>query len=210
MKILLNIVTIILLFMASIACAQEADVEEQVTAKDLTGYLDLSVPETPAFTALGVTPENVISPGSQHELALAILDGVDQNGNAQSGMAIEASPYALAIGDQITIKEYKSDYLTRFLYNTKVSYATASGSSDSDKADRKAIGLRFSVFNNGDLRLNDKVTECFKTIPKPDDEDVLDITGGTTPDGAITILEEVTTPSNVLEAAGQCSKEASM
>ncbi|EGR2303439.1 hypothetical protein D0814_25175 [Vibrio parahaemolyticus] len=139
----------------------------RLAEEDLVGRLELAVPDNPAFISLGVTPEKVTKPGSTKELALTILRGVDGNGNLQSGIAVEAAPYILAEGKNIDLKDYQSNYVTRLLYSLQVSFATAAGDSSSDKADRTAIGLRFTPWNKGDMRNYDKLFQCYESIKKP-------------------------------------------
>ena len=135
--------------------------ENPPTLQDIIGRINLSVPESPAFVALGVTPENVIRPGTGKELALGLLNGVDGNGNFQAGIAIEAAPYLLAKGNSLEIKEYRTDFVKRTLSRMQVSFATASGQSDTDDAEKISIGLRWTLWDQGDKRLDDKLITCY-------------------------------------------------
>ena len=67
--------------------------------------LDLSVPQSPAFAILGITPDNIIRPGSPRDLALSLLNGVGKNGAFQSGIAIDTAPYLLFAGRLKTLSE---------------------------------------------------------------------------------------------------------
>lgn len=204
---LYKFLTCALVVSGSAFCDEEQTDISKVKTDDLRGYLDLNVPEAPAFTALGITPETIITPGSQHDLALALLDGVDQNGNLQSGLAVEVSPYAMAFGDEVSLLEYKNGPLTRFLYNTKLSFATSSGNSDADNADRKSIGLRFTLWNFGDLRLGNQFEGCVQdevTFVTPDDIDV----SGPVITQKREVLRKGETPESVLKAVGTCTKDS--
>tara|TARA_B100002049_G_C16066440_1_gene370686 strand:- start:641 stop:1738 length:1098 start_codon:yes stop_codon:yes gene_type:complete len=201
-------ILIFALIMSGSAFCDDKKVDiSDVKTDDLRGYLDLSVPEAPAFTALGITPENVITPGSQHDLALALLDGVDQKGNLQTGIAVEVSPYAMAFGDEVSLLEYKHRPITRILYNTKLSFATSSGSSDADKADRKSIGIRFSLWNFGDLRVGDQFENCVENDVTFETPPTVDVSGP-----VITqereVLRKAETSEDVLKAVSSCTKEA--
>lgn len=164
---------------------------------DLTGYLDLAVAETPAFVALGVTPENVIRPGSGRELALGLLRGVDGNGNLQTGIAIETSPYLLARGRELTFNDYRNSLSKRQLSRIKVSFATSSGQSDNDDADRTALGVRWTPWDEGDKRLHKELIECY-------DRHLTDF-GEPPPDLSLApTVGLVATPEEVEKAAKTC------
>jgi len=139
--------------------AEEATGE--TTAKVREANIDLSVPTSPAFTVLGVTPNNVIRPASPREFGVAILNGADPNGNFQTGLALEFSPYLLGWGNDLTLKEYQGNPLKRFLARTQVSLATTKGTNDDDKSTRIALGFSLTPWDEGDPRANEKLFECF-------------------------------------------------
>lgn len=116
------------------------------------GELDLSVPESPAFTVLGVSPETVIRPESPRTFASSLLNGVDQNGNFQTGVAIDTAPYMLFAGNKVTLKQYREHFPTRMLARTQVSFATTKGTTDSDQSARLALGFRVTIVDRGDPR----------------------------------------------------------
>ncbi|HZI49982.1 MAG TPA: hypothetical protein VFD75_19440, partial [Pyrinomonadaceae bacterium] len=111
---------------------------DKVTAD--TTNVDLSVPESPAFTVLGFTPNTVVRPASPKAFATSLLNGLDQNGNFQSGLAFDLTPFMLVNGENITIKDYNDHYLTRLLSRTQFSFATTKGASSDDTATRLAAG----------------------------------------------------------------------
>ena len=117
--------------------------------------LDLSVPTSPAFAILGITPDNVIHPTSPRELGMALLNGVGPDGTFQSGIAIDTAPYLLLAGRHKTLAEYRDNYLIRFFTRTQVSFATAKGTQDKDPSLKLALGFHFILFDNGDPRLDD-------------------------------------------------------
>ena len=65
------------------------DEKPRLSAKSLRD--DISIPDSPAFTILSITPQNVTNPTTVRDLATALINGVDRNGNFQSGVAIDAS-----------------------------------------------------------------------------------------------------------------------
>lgn len=138
---------------------------QAIAAEDLGKVIDgLGVPASPAFTALGVTPEKIIRPGNARDLALAILQGVDENGNFQNGLAIDSAWYLPLLGT----KETKRDYIenpegfnsTRFLSRMNISIGASKGSSDNDKSTRVSVGIRQVIFDYGDPRLDTELTQC--------------------------------------------------
>ena len=132
-----------------------------------TTNVDLSVPESPAFTVLGFTPNTVIRPASPKAFATSLLNGLDQNGNFQSGLAFDFTPFMLFNGENITIKDYNEQYLTRLLSRTQFSFATTKGATAADTATRLAAGLNVTLWDKGDPRVyhpergDDDVLQCF-------------------------------------------------
>jgi hypothetical protein len=124
------------------------------SVKDKAKEIDLSVPESPAFAALGLSPEDVIRPTSPRAFATSLLNGVDRNGNFQTGIAIDAAPYFLACGQNVTLPEYRNSRVVRFLSRIQLSLATAKGASENDKAARLGAGLRLTFWDAGDYRMN--------------------------------------------------------
>ena len=130
----------------------------QVSTIDI-GSLDLSVPESPAFVVLGVTPQTITRPTSPRSLATSLLNGVDQNGNFQTGFALDTSPYMLYWGNKLTIQEYQDSRWKQFLARTTLSVGTTKGTTSSDSATRLAVGIRFTIFDKGDPRLDEQYLE---------------------------------------------------
>jgi hypothetical protein len=117
---------------------------------------DFFVPESPAFSVLGVTPDATIKPETTRDLAFSLLNGVDPSGNLQTGLAIDTSPYLLS---GVDLPEYINDPFKRLLARSQVSVATTKGSDDNDKSVRASIGLRMTFFDFGDPRLDAKLYE---------------------------------------------------
>ena len=138
--------------------------------------IDLSVPESPAFTVLGVTPNAIVRPGTPRELATSLLNGLDKNGNFQTGLAIDTAPYMLFNGANITLQDYNDYYLTRLLSRTQFSIATTKGAANDDTATRLALGLNLTLWDKGDARVyhpkrgpEGDVLTCFKANIQPPD-----------------------------------------
>jgi|GEM_PF-1297978 len=127
----------------------------------ILGNVDLAVPESPAFTILGLTPQTVVRPASPKEFATALLNGVDDHGNFQSGLAVDAVPYLIFFGDGISLYDYNRNYLTRMLSRTQFSLATTKGTGDNDKSIRLGLGLHVNVWDKGDPRADKKLFACY-------------------------------------------------
>jgi hypothetical protein len=123
--------------------------------------IDLSVPESPAFTVLGLTPQAVTRPTSPRQLATSLLNGVDQRGNFQSGIALDFSPYMTYAGDHLTLQSYRQSYGLRLLTRTQTSFATTKGASSEDKSLRLALGFHVTLLDKGDPHSDAKLMECF-------------------------------------------------
>ena len=123
--------------------------------------VDLAVPESPAFTVLGLTPETVVRPNSPRQFATALLNGVDRNGNFQTGTALDTVPYLLLAGKELTLRQYQTSYKLRLASRTQFSFATTKGASEEDKSVRLSLGLRMTLWDKGDPRLDEELMDCF-------------------------------------------------
>src|SRR5262249_47786630 len=77
--------------------------------------VDLAVPESPAFAVLGITPQSVTRPTSPRSFATSLLNGLDEKGNFQAGLAIDVAPYLLLAGPALTLEDYQRNRFIRFL-----------------------------------------------------------------------------------------------
>jgi hypothetical protein len=157
--------------LASILNALFPGKAEKVTAD--TSNVDLSVPESPAFTVLGFTPNSVVRPATPRALATSLLNGLDQNGNFQTGLAIDTTPFMLFNGENVTIKDYNDFYMTRLLSRTQFSLGATKGASADDTATRLAVGLNITLWDEGDARIyhpergEEDVLTCFNMLALP-------------------------------------------
>jgi hypothetical protein len=129
---------------------------------------DLSVPESPAFTLLGVTPQNVTRPATPKAFQTALLNSVDSDGKLQSGVSIDTSPYLLYAGNMLTIDQYRRDAAAQILARTNLSLASTKEASGS--AEHLAAGLHITLFDAGDPRKDTELDTCFDAalaLPKP-------------------------------------------
>lgn len=137
------------------SAVEDKSKEPKISAEKITSAsLDLAIPESPAFAVLGLSPQEVIRPTTPRDFAAGLLNGIDKNGNFQSGVAIDTVPYLLFNGENTSLAEYRErgNYAIRLLTNTQLSVATAKGSSDDDKSVKLAAGLKIVPWNRGDPR----------------------------------------------------------
>jgi hypothetical protein len=161
MRAWVGISSALVLLQAEAVAAAEVPTEVEDKKAGQT-RLDLTVPDSPALTALGLTTEGVARPLTPRALAMNILNGADPSGNLQTGVAIDSNLFLLAAGNRITLKHYNDHYVTRFLARAGVSAATAKGLSDDDKAVRLAFGLRLTPLDLGDPRRDQELMNCFR------------------------------------------------
>jgi len=155
----------------------ELEAKEENKAETKAKEVDFSIPESPGFTILGLTPQEVTRPATPREFATAIINSIDRNGNLQSGIAIDTAPYQSFFGksvnrdrDYIDFQDDKKPeeknreplkhYLTRFLWRTQFSLATTKGTTDADKSARIGAGLNFTFFDFGDPNTDFLLRAC--------------------------------------------------
>jgi len=150
--------------LCSMLSAQQADPNSLSNAIG-----NLAAPESPAFTVLGLTPQKVVRPGSPQELATELLNGFDERGNFQTGVAIDTAPFMLFGGQMFTLEDYRKGKINidRILSRLQVSFATARGVSGNDNAVRMALGFRLTVFDLGDPRLDSELQTCNAAVQLP-------------------------------------------
>jgi hypothetical protein len=113
-----------------------------------------------------VTPETVTRPTTPREFATSLLNGVDQQGNFQTGLALDFVPFLTFAGNSTSLFSYKHNPVERFLARTQLSFATTKGATDADKSTRLALGLRLTLWDTGDPRLDTKLEECYAKADK--------------------------------------------
>ncbi len=129
----------------------------QPTADDFAGRIDIEVPQSAGFALLGVTPDKVIDPQSGRDFGAALLQGLDGDGNFQSGFALETRPFLWNQSAYIA----EPTTTDRILSGFKLSLATTTGLSDQDKANRYGFGVNWTYQINDPL-FNEKYVGCIK------------------------------------------------
>ena len=135
----------------SVARAAEVDISE--------AFGGLAVPESPAFTMLGLTPA-IMRPATPRGLAMSYMEGMDFNGDIQDAIAVDMAPYLLFSGKELSLQQYRDSARERDLSRIQLSIAIAKGSSDNDKARRFGAAMRWTIWDDGDLRLDKDLIAC--------------------------------------------------
>jgi hypothetical protein len=131
----------------------------------------LTAPESPAFTALGVTPNEVSRPTSPSDFSTFLVNAFDEQGHFQSGLALDFAPFLL-LGNKLSWWAHYGDtsnrkyWWVRPLARTSVSFGTTKGASDSDPALRLATGVRIVLYDERDPRL--LYARCIRLVVVPD------------------------------------------
>lgn len=148
------------------AVAERPDPAAATLAEQSISIADfaLEVPDSPAFTVLGLAPETSARPSNPQELVASVLNGVDRNGNFQTGLALDTAPYLLFFGPDITLTRYQESYITRLLTRAQVSFATSKGAEDEDEALRMAAGLHLTLLDRGDPRFDVDLQRTYDAI----------------------------------------------
>lgn len=141
--------------MLVIACVHA---EEATLAETVDGF---SIPDTPAFSVLGASPEQVTRPTTPAAFSLGVLQGLNADGNFQQGIAIETSPYMLFRGDDLQLREYQKEenWGIRAASRVQLSFATVKGAEE-DKSLKASVGLRWLAIDTKDPRLDDALINC--------------------------------------------------
>jgi hypothetical protein len=130
-----------------------------------------AVPESPAFTYLGMSPTRIARPTTARDLGVQLLDGVDSLGRSVQGFAIEVTPWLLRPAWQITLDDYRKSRLKYMFANLQMSLGTVKTSGDSASTDM-AFGLRVTLIDHGDPMLSkeyeDGLVKILKNGPSPD------------------------------------------
>lgn len=146
---------------------------------------DLSVPASPAFAVLGLTPTGIQRPGTVRDLAAAFTRGFDKDGKVKDGWAVDMAPVSLFARERIVGgTEYANSSLMQMMARTTVSFGTAK----SEGGSQLAWGVRVGLIDQGDPGLYaEQFAKCVQNK---------DIFGGPPPSG-----QNVNGPSEAQKAA---------
>jgi hypothetical protein len=137
-----------LLLSVAIARPASAQIPAQIAS---TFKLDFAVPDAPAFVLLDVEPSIIVRPTTVKELAATVSEFASSgNISLPRAFAVEFSPALLIGGKGLSLSRYQSKPA---LYRFRVSVATRRPE-DSASPTQVAAGLRVSLIDEADLRMN--------------------------------------------------------
>jgi hypothetical protein len=111
---------------------------------------DFSIPDMPAFRALGTEPSEILRPADPKALALTLANEALNLGVIPKSFAAEFSPLRLIESRRMTVHQYRTKPR---LYNTRVSVGTHVRDSSTGSTD-VAVGLRTTLCDHGDMLNN--------------------------------------------------------
>ncbi len=122
-------------------------------------------PYNPTFSLIGAADSTILRPQSPKSLAAGILNGLDEEGNLKSGLAIEFAPGLLFAPRSFDLTDYQAgSKLQRSLRSLQVTAGFASGSNDDDKSLKASLGLVWTPINGMDVKAPTQRAICIKTV----------------------------------------------
>jgi hypothetical protein len=107
--------------------------------------LDLSTPDLPAFTALGVSPSQISTPTNVKDFVAAVSSGLSPTGQVQSGVAIEVAPVQLLWKKDATAVDESVKRLARWVDGLAISIGTNALAGAAMPTMQTAIGVRWAI-----------------------------------------------------------------
>jgi len=164
----------------------------------------MSAPASPAFDAIGASPTTIAHPTTIQSMGATLLSYIDQRGRVNAGVALEAAPLWLLLGDTITLQDWQAHYATRALSRLSLSFASSANAAGLTDISQ---GLRFVMWDGSDSRWDFELAQCLaKTLtvglPSGENRDLPDDTdtGETAP---------VVADAGVKQCQDQAKKRAS-
>jgi hypothetical protein len=157
-----HIITLAVIMSAGLgapAFANDAKTDLVDVGNAITSSLE---PESPTFQIIGVSTDDVSRPSSPGKLAVSLLNSLDQNGNFQSGLAVEFRPYLLFRQSELRLSEYKSNAMIRQLSNIQVAIGVAKGSEKTDPSVKAALGFIWTPINGLDQNRASALSKCLE------------------------------------------------
>lgn len=121
------------------------------------GTLNYNVEQTPAFSILGISPDNIVKPTSARNIAVNIGNYYMNNGlTIPQNMAVEISPFLMS--PDLSLYKYSQN---PFLYRLRFSIATKIADNGTYHL---AEGIRLTLIDKTDLRTDEKfINEIYKS-----------------------------------------------
>jgi hypothetical protein len=161
------------IFGASISVAQTSD---EITLDELTS------PNSPAFTIIGLNPTEVNRPTSTRTLVLSFANSLENTKGLGSDLAIEFSPYWFAKHKELTFDKYfheiKLDTLkfgqflkhiaTNAVQTSSFSFATSQVKDDTLNGRNVSMGIKFQLLSG---KPSKEFKDAHNAITTNDDDD---------------------------------------
>jgi len=142
---------------------QDLDAKGKAAVENFKNYLvDMSVPTSPAFAALGASPETILQPKSPRDLAVSLAQALSDKSKLANGVGFDVAPYMLVRGATTTLGEYRSSSAVRLLWNTQLSFGAIKQDVDDGSITRVAAGASWVLLDRGDPRLSKGLDGCFR------------------------------------------------
>jgi hypothetical protein len=140
---LTRLLLVTVLVISAVGTVQGATNQE---TNSMVKQTDLTIPASPAFTLLGVTPAQVNQPGYVRDLK---LDWIVKEGGLTPNVAIEAQPVWMVFFGHTSLAAYQElPWITRTLSTLSLSLGTAQH--DSADSGSLALGARLNLFRKAD------------------------------------------------------------
>lgn len=132
------------LFFLVLCVAHSASGQNRPEVDDL--LLDFSVPDMPAFKALGSDPSILLRPSDIKKFGV-MMSAFRSEGSTviPKSFSLEVAPWKLLKGNW-TIDDYRAKSLNRVLYNSSISLGTVGGGED-NVARNVSVGLRTTLIS---------------------------------------------------------------
>lgn len=127
--------------------------------------LNLANPTSPAAQLFGLGDGKITTISTPDQFGLQVLNGLDNDGKFNTGIAVDTLPYVLIRGNELTLEDYRNSWFQRFASNTKLSIATTK-SDDKTSTARAGVGIEFVLINEGDPRMDEEYAQNLINIQK--------------------------------------------
>ena len=151
---------VIMLLQASVLLSQQSQLDSVARLIPVK----YSVPDLPAFNALGAEPLNLLRPSTAKDLSVTadkFFDG--KNIIIPKSFAVEFSPISLVKSNKLTLVDYQK---SQAWYNLRISLGSLR---DSMNTSRIALGFRTTLIDKGDPKNDENLKKTFARLNRKRD-----------------------------------------
>lgn len=122
----------------------------QETSQSANAAVQLyTVPESPAFTFLDITPAKITKPTTTRDFVTSLINAIDDQGRVRQGLAFELAG-AVLTAHRPTLAEYQQRWNAMTIAaRSQLSLATARAAGDTSSTDA-GYGIRIPLYDDGD------------------------------------------------------------